>query len=105
LDDLRNRADAALAHAMQARRHDVALLAGRLAAAGPQRRVEAESQRLLGFWKRLQAASPASVLNRGFAIVRDAQGRPVTRAAVLQAGERIGIEFGDGRGAARVEST
>lgn len=103
LDDLRNRSDAALAHAMQARRHDVALLAGRLAAAGPQRKVEAESQRLLGFWKRLQAASPASVLNRGFAIVRDEQGRPVTRAAALQAGERVGIEFGDGRGSARVE--
>ena len=103
LDDLRNRSDAALAHAMQARRHDVALQAGRLAAAGPQRKVEAESQRLLGFWKRLQAASPASVLNRGFAIVRDEQGRPVTRAAALQAGERVGIEFGDGRGSARVE--
>ncbi len=103
LDDLRNRSEAALEHALQARRHDAALLAGRLAAVSPARRVEAESQRLLGFWKRLQAASPASVLNRGFAIVRDAEGRPVTRAAALRAGERVGLEFGDGRGAARVE--
>ncbi len=105
LDDLRNRADSALAHALQARRHDAALLAGRLAAASPQRRVETESQRLLGLWKRLQAASPASVLNRGFAIVRDADGRPITHAAALEAGMRIGLEFGDGRGAARVEPT
>ena len=103
LDDLRNRAESAVAHAMQARRHDAALLGGRLAAVSPTRRIEAESQRLLGLWKRLQAASPVSVLNRGFAIIRDAEGRPVTRAARLQAGERIGIEFGDGRGAARVE--
>lgn len=103
LDDLRNRLEADVARSMQARRHRVALAAGRLAAASPARRVEAESQRLLGLWKRLQAASPGSVLNRGFVIVRDAEGRPVTRAAALCAGERIGIEFGDGRGAARVE--
>jgi len=102
LDDLRNRTDAALAHAMQTRRHDAALLAGRLAAASPQRRVEAESQRLLGLWKRLQAASPASVLNRGFVIVRDEAGRPITRAAALEAGMRVGLEFGDGSAAARV---
>jgi exodeoxyribonuclease VII large subunit len=103
LDDLRNRLEADAAHAMQARRHRVALVAGRLAAVSPARKVEAESQRLLGLWKRLQAASPASVLNRGFAIVRDAEGRPVTRATELRPGERIGLEFGDGRGAARVE--
>jgi exodeoxyribonuclease VII large subunit len=51
----------------------------------------------------LQAASPASVLNRGFAIVRNAAGRPLARAADLRAGERIELEFGDGRGAARAE--
>ena len=103
LDDLQNRLAAAAARGVQARRHDLALLAGRLAAGSPRMRVERESQRLLGLWKRLQAASPASVLNRGFAIVRDAEGRPVTRAAGLRAGERIEIELGDGRGGARVE--
>lgn len=102
-DDLRNRLEAALARAAREKRHRMALGAGRLAAATPARRVEAESQRLLGLWKRLQAASPASVLNRGFAIVRDEAGRPVTRAAELRAGERVELEFGDGRGAARVE--
>ncbi len=103
LDDLRNRLEADLARSTQMRRHAAALLAGRLAAVSPARRVEAESQRLLGLWKRLQAASPASVLNRGFVIARDERGRPVTRAAALQPGERIGLEFGDGRGVARVE--
>ena len=103
LDDLQNRLGAVAAGTVQARRHRVALLAGRLAAGSPQARVERESQRLLGLWKRLQAASPASVLNRGFAIMRDAEGRPITRAAALHVGARIEIELGDGRGAARVE--
>lgn len=103
LDDLRNRLESAADAGVRTGRHDAALLAGRLAAASPARRVENESQRLLGLWKRLQAASPASVLNRGFAIVRDEAGTPVTRAAELRAGARIGIELGDGRGAARVE--
>jgi exodeoxyribonuclease VII large subunit len=104
VDDLRNRLDAAQAQAGQERRHGRVMMAGRLAAASPERRVERESQRLLGLWKRLQAASPASVLNRGFAIVRDEEGRPVARVAELRAGERVELEFGDGRGAARVEA-
>ena len=103
LDDLRNRVESAAARGLQTRRHEVALLGGRLTSASPERRVENESQRLLGLWKRLQAASPASVLNRGFAIVRNEVGRPVTRAADLRSGERLELEFGDGRGAARVE--
>ncbi|AKC83293.1 exodeoxyribonuclease VII large subunit [Verrucomicrobia bacterium IMCC26134] len=103
LDDIQARFTKAAAGAVQIRRHGVALTAGRFAAASPARRVERESQRLLGLWKRLQAASPASVLNRGFAIVRDEEGRAITRAAELRAGQRIEIELGDGRGAARVE--
>lgn len=103
LDDLQARLAMSAAGAVQTRRHGLALAVGRLAAASPARRVERESQRLLGLWKRLQAASPASVLNRGFAIVRDGEGRAITRAAELKAGQRVEIELGDGRGAARVE--
>ncbi|MCX6936981.1 MAG: exodeoxyribonuclease VII large subunit [Verrucomicrobia bacterium] len=104
LDDLQNRFAAAWARGAQTRAHRRQLVAGRLAAVAPERRIEAESQRLLGLWKRLQAASPASVLNRGFAIVRDADGRPVTRAADLHVGVRVDLELGDGRAAARVEA-
>jgi len=102
-DDLRNRLESAVARLVQARRHEVALAAGRLAGVGPERRVERESQYVLGLSKRLQAASPASVLNRGFAIVRDELGRPVARAGALRSGERVEIELGDGRAAAQVE--
>ena len=103
LDDLRNRLEAVLSRVAGERRHALALAAGRLAGVAPGRRVEWESQRLLGLWKRLQAASPASVLNRGFVIVREEGGRPLTRAGALRKGQGIVLEFGDGRGAARVE--
>jgi exodeoxyribonuclease VII large subunit len=103
MDDLRNRLEAVLSRVVGERRHALALAAGRLAGVAPGRRVEWESQRLLGLWKRLQAASPASVLNRGFVIVREEGGRPLTRAGALRKGQGIVLEFGDGRGAARVE--
>ena len=103
LDDLSNRLEAALARATQTGRHRLALVAGRMAAASPARRVETESQRLLGLWKRLQAASPASVLNRGFAILRDADGRPVGRAAELAAGARVRAQFADGEAGLRAD--
>jgi exodeoxyribonuclease VII large subunit len=65
--------------------------------------VQQESHRLLALWKRLQAASPASVLGRGFAIVRDESGRPVTRRAEVQAGQRLRITLRDGDLPARAE--
>ncbi len=103
LDDLHNRLAAAWARGMQTHAHRRALIEGRIVAASPERRVEAESQRLLGLWKRLQAASPASVLNRGFVIVRDAEGIPVTRSSDLRTGAWGELELSDGRAGARVE--
>ncbi|TAG26716.1 MAG: hypothetical protein EAZ36_07420 [Verrucomicrobia bacterium] len=106
MDDLRNRLESAAARAITARHHEAALWAGRLATASPERRLEREGQRLLGLSKRLQSASPASVLNRGFALVRDAKAdRPLMRAQDLRPGQRIGIEFGDGRAHAQVTET
>jgi exodeoxyribonuclease VII large subunit len=37
-----------------------------------------------------------NVLARGFALVRDAEGRMLRRAADVSAGERLDIEFADG---------
>jgi len=65
--------------------------------------VQRESHRLLSLWKRLQAASPASVLNRGFAIVRDEAGKPVTRRARIRPGEPLAAEFADGTAKLRAE--
>lgn len=45
----------------------------------------------------LAAVSYRGVLARGFALVRDADGRPLRTAAAVKAGARLNIEFADGR--------
>jgi exodeoxyribonuclease VII large subunit len=52
--------------------------------------------------KLLESYSFHSVLNRGFALVRDQDGHPVLSAADVSVGDTIGIEFGDGEVRARV---
>ncbi|HTR83515.1 MAG TPA: exodeoxyribonuclease VII large subunit [Reyranella sp.] len=52
--------------------------------------------------KLLESYSFHSVLNRGFALVRDQDGHPVLAAAGVAAGDTIGIEFADGRIGAKV---
>ena len=103
LDDLRNRMEGVARRRLQACGHGLELARARLAAAGPQRRVERESQRLLALWKRLQAASPDSVLNRGFAILRDAEGRVITRSVGVAPGDALRIRLADGEIGAKAE--
>jgi exodeoxyribonuclease VII large subunit len=52
--------------------------------------------------KLLESYSFHSVLNRGFALVRDQDGQPVLAAAATSTGQTIGIEFADGKVGARV---
>jgi exodeoxyribonuclease VII large subunit len=52
--------------------------------------------------KLLESYSFYSVLNRGFALVRDQDGQPVLAAAGLGTGDSLGIEFADGRVSAKV---
>jgi len=96
LDDLSNRLSAVLGATVQGRRQRLTEVAGLLRERSPQRRVESESQRLLALWKRLQAASPASVLNRGFVIIRDENGKPVQRRSEVLGGQVLAAEFADG---------
>jgi exodeoxyribonuclease VII large subunit len=103
LDDLANRMNAAARAGVQKHRQRLTALAGRYGACSPEPRISLESHRLLALWKRLQAASPPSVLHRGFAIVRDERGRPVPRRALVKAGQRLTNEFADGSVAVRAE--
>jgi exodeoxyribonuclease VII large subunit len=48
----------------------------------------------------LQSLSYKNVLNRGYAVIRDDEDRPVSAAVALAAGAAISIEFSDGRVAA-----
>ena len=52
--------------------------------------------------KLLESYSFHSVLNRGFALVRDQDGQPVLAAAGTSTGQTISIEFNDGSVGARV---
>ncbi|EKS29487.1 exodeoxyribonuclease VII large subunit [Afipia felis] len=53
----------------------------------------------------LAALSYKGVLSRGFALVRDEAGQPLHHAAQVGTGERISIEFADGRVAATAHGT
>jgi exodeoxyribonuclease VII large subunit len=103
LDDLGNRLTAALRGAAQIQRQRLVEARAAFARVSPEFRVQSESHRLLALWKRLQSASPDSVLNRGFVIVRDATGQPVMRKAGLQTGQTLAAEFADGAVPVRVE--
>lgn len=96
VDDFANRLSSALHRRLQDARYAVKDAARRLDRHSPELRVQQESHRLLALWKRLQAASPASVLNRGFVILRDAQGNPVQRRKDVRPGAALEAEFADG---------
>jgi len=96
LDDFSNRLVGALRSTVQRRSQSLGEIRARLVQASPAARVQLGSHQLLSLYKRLQAASPVSVLNRGFAIVRDETGKPVTRRAKVKAGQRLTNEFSDG---------
>jgi exodeoxyribonuclease VII large subunit len=64
------------------------------------RQISAAGDRLAAQAKLLDSYSYKGVLERGFALVRDAGGEPVQRAAALSPGQAVEIEFFDGeRGA------
>ncbi|PKP99918.1 MAG: exodeoxyribonuclease VII large subunit, partial [Alphaproteobacteria bacterium HGW-Alphaproteobacteria-12] len=55
------------------------------------------ARRLDGTGKLLESYSYHGVLKRGYAVVRDAEGKPVRMAAGQNAGDALDIEFADGR--------
>jgi len=103
LDDLAGRLNAALRDAAQRRREQLAGARARLNSASPEKRVQLESHRLLAMWKRLESASPQSVLKRGYVIARDEHGHPVARAKGIKPGQPLVNEFHDGKVQVRVE--
>ncbi len=57
----------------------------------------AKRRHLEGYDKLLATLSYQSVLQRGFVLVRDADGRAVRSVAGIEPGDRLDLEFGDGR--------
>jgi exodeoxyribonuclease VII large subunit len=61
-----------------------------------KRSAERTEERLAGIGARLESVSPKRVLERGYALVRDADGNPITVAAGAPAGAAWQVEFTDG---------
>jgi len=67
-------------------------------------RRQSESRKLVeSFGRLLESFSYHGVLARGFAVVRDDAGKPVTAVAGLKAGQAVALEFRDGSKGARIE--
>ncbi|MGG5823002.1 exodeoxyribonuclease VII large subunit [Falsiroseomonas sp. HW251] len=109
--------------AIAAKRHAVELLDGRRSAAFARRLQRAQGARALaafsaspvlalmrekrtrldGLSRQLEALSYNAILSRGFALVRDAAGEPLTRAADVAPGAKLTIAFADGQVAATAD--
>ncbi|MFM2043762.1 MAG: putative exodeoxyribonuclease large subunit [Pseudomonadota bacterium] len=68
-------------------------------------RLAASADRLEGLGKLLESYSYKGVLARGFALVTGPDGQPVTRAAGLEPGTTLTLEFTDGTARAVVDGT
>jgi exodeoxyribonuclease VII large subunit len=69
------------------------------------RRLTELKQRLKHAGALLDSYSYERVLERGFALVSDASGHPVTSAAALAPGMAVGLRFGDGAAKAEITAT
>jgi exodeoxyribonuclease VII large subunit len=99
----RNQADiagvrllAALRAGVQGRRTAATRILPRLTPATIEARLRSQRARLDVLAAQLEGASYERVLARGFALVRDAKGQPVTSAAAIKPASRLRLRFGDG---------
>jgi exodeoxyribonuclease VII large subunit len=69
---------------------------GRLTDASLRSMLRETRARLEGTAARLESVSPLAVLQRGYALVSDAAGHPVTGAAEVTPGMRLRLRFADG---------
>jgi exodeoxyribonuclease VII large subunit len=68
-----------------------------------ERAIDARRARLDGLAARLRSLSPLAVLERGYALVTDAEGKLIRSAAQVTAGKMVKTRLGDGDFTSRVE--
>lgn len=103
LDDLAGRLRLGLLTAVENRRQRLWRARARLAAGSPVQAAILAREQIRQLGKRLASASPESVLQRGFVILRKPDGTFATRAAGLSTGDRLEARFADGARRMRVE--
>lgn len=104
LAQLQNRLPRPLAPRLAAEDARLVRLGERLKAAVAQQGSAAHEQ-LARAALRLAALDPQRVLERGYAWLEDAQGKPVTRAADTRAGQPISATLADGKVDLEVRAT
>jgi exodeoxyribonuclease VII large subunit len=70
-----------------------------------ERTIEAQRARLGAFDAQLHSLSPLAVLDRGYALVLDAQGSLVRSTRQVAPGDNLRTRLSDGTVTSRVEST
>jgi exodeoxyribonuclease VII large subunit len=95
--------DAALLHAVAGHRRGASGTLARLSPAMLGSGLREARTRLESAGARLDSVSYEKVLERGFALVSDGSGHPVTRAAAVRPGARLQIRFADGTVAASAD--
>ena len=96
LDDLQVNLHAAAHNSIQERQHELRLWAARLAAHHPNRELERQRGILTQLAARLRTLGPQGTLDRGYALVVDAEGHPVVRADKTKEAQAVRIFLGKG---------
>lgn len=77
------------------KKNDLQAISRRLSPAGQRRMLEL-SQRLMATSRMMDSMSYERVLERGYAVVINSEGKPVSKAASLESGEQVTTRFHDG---------
>ena len=96
LDDLGENLFAAAHNHIQTRQHALRLLKAQLTAHHPARELEQRRSHLTQIAGRLRALGPQGTLDRGYALVLDPQGHPISRAKKALEGQSVRIVLSKG---------
>ena len=96
LDLLNERLDGAAQEILADTRHRLSELGGELHRLSPKARLGVTREKLGQLGKRLRSAGFESILSRGYAIVRDADGAVITGRKDVTPGRKLRLKFGDG---------
>ncbi len=96
LDLLNERLDGAAQELVAERRHRLSELGGELHRLSPKARLGVTREKLDQLGHRLKSAGFESILARGYAIVRDAEGAVISARRQVTRGKKLRLKFGDG---------
>ena len=97
LDLMAHRLVAGSRRSVAAARAAAGRLTERVSAAPVRSSLREARAHLQGLSARLDSASPLAILQRGYVLVTDPAGDPVTSAAAVKPGARLRLRFGDGQ--------